>query len=106
MSICFYRIGNIDQTYLLSANVDSFFPISKMPKRINLAVGYEAEGIISGNNYISDLNSCFEDKKNPQFYLSLDADLTTINTKSYFLKTVFSIFLYYKNPLTKSRINI
>ena len=86
------------QTYWLSANVHSFFPTSKIPKWVNLAVGYGAEGMISGNKEISDVNSSFEDKRYRQFYLSLDADLTKINTKSHFLKTIFSIFNTIKIP--------
>ncbi|MEO8235112.1 MAG: DUF2279 domain-containing protein [Flavobacterium sp.] len=86
------------QTYWLSANVHSFFPTSKIPKWVNVAFGYGAEGMISGNKQISDANSSFEDKRYRQFYLSLDADLTKINTKSHFLKTIFSIFNTIKIP--------
>ncbi|EKT3962571.1 DUF2279 domain-containing protein [Flavobacterium psychrophilum] len=86
------------QTYWLSANVHSFFPNSKISKWLNVAVGYGAEGMISGNKGISDLNSSFEDKRHRQFYLSLDADLTKIKTKSHFLKTIFSILNTIKIP--------
>ena len=86
------------QTYWLSANVHSFFPTSKIPKWINVAVGYGGEGMITGNKDISDVNSGFEDKRYRQFYLSLDADLTKIKTKSHFLKTIFSVFNTIKIP--------
>ena len=86
------------QTYWLSANVHSFFPKSKIPKWVNLAVGYGAEGMLSGNTHIYDLNSGFEDKRYRQFYLSFDADLTKINTKSHFLKSIFSILNTIKIP--------
>ena len=86
------------QTYWLSANVYSFFPTSKIPKWLNLAIGYGGEGMVSGNNVISDVNSSFEDKRYRQFYLSFDVDLTKINTKSHFLKTIFSVFNTIKIP--------
>jgi hypothetical protein len=86
------------QTYWLSANVHSFFPASKIPKWLNLAIGYGGEGMVSGNNVISDVNSSFEDKRYRQFYLSFDVDLTKINTKSHFLKTIFSVFNTIKIP--------
>ena len=86
------------QTYWLSANLHSFFPTSKIPKWVNVAVGYGAEGMISGNNRISDANNGFVDKRHRQFYLSFDIDLTKINTKSHFLRTIFSIFNTLKIP--------
>ncbi|MEN9488240.1 MAG: hypothetical protein RL494_505 [Bacteroidota bacterium] len=86
------------QTYWLSANVHSFFKTSKIPKWINIAVGYGGEGMISGNKGISDSNIRFDDNRYRQFYLSFDADLTKINTNSHFLKTIFSIFNTIKIP--------
>jgi uncharacterized protein YfiM (DUF2279 family) len=86
------------QTYWLSANVHSFFKKSKIPNWLNLAVGYGAEGMITGNNDI--VNPVFfpEKQRTRQFYLSFDADLTKIKTKSHVLKTVFSLFNTIKIP--------
>ena len=86
------------QTYWLSTNLHSFFSTSKIPKWMNIAVGYGGEGMISGNSGIYDVNSNFEDKRYRQFYLSFDVDLTKINTKAHFLKTLFSIFNTIKIP--------
>ncbi len=86
------------QTYWLSVNLHSFFKLSKLPKWLNLAVGYGADGMISGRSETAaDLNLPIM-KRERQFYLSLDADLTKIETKSAFLKTFFSIFNAIKIP--------
>ena len=86
------------QTYWLSANVNSFFKSSKVPKWINIAVGYGADGIITGRTENNPLFSSFETKRSRQFYLSFDADLTKIHTKSHFLKTFFAVFNSIKIP--------
>lgn len=86
------------QTYWLSVNLHSFFKKSKIPNWLNVAVGYGAEGMISGKSDFFDPNITFQDKRYRQFYLSLDADLTKIKTKSHFLKTIFSVFNTIKIP--------
>ena len=85
------------QTYWLSANVYSFQKESKMPKWLNLAFGYGAEGMISGDNNTTQ-NSSQNTERYRQFYFSLDADLTKIQTKSHFLKTFLSILNSIKIP--------
>ena len=86
------------QTYWLSANIHSFSKTSKIPKWLNLAVGYGGEGMITGNDQF--VNSIFlpEATRKRQFYVSLDVDLTKIETKSRVLKTVFSLFNTLKVP--------
>lgn len=86
------------QTYWLSANIASFVPDAKIPKWLNLAVGYGAEGMITGQDVL--VNSLFlpESKRVRQFYLSLDVDLTRIETKNHTLKTLFSVFNTIKIP--------
>ena len=85
------------QTYWLSVNVHSFIKSESIPKFLNFAFGYGADGMISAlqPEVILDGNN-FE--RNRQFYLSLDLDLTKIPTKSHFLKTVFSVFNTIKIP--------
>ncbi|HNQ28379.1 MAG TPA: DUF2279 domain-containing protein, partial [Aquaticitalea sp.] len=85
------------QTYWLSANVHSFFKDSKVPKWLNVAIGYGADGMISGKNMdvdgvVTDLN------RRRQFYLSLDADLSKIRTDSHLLKALFDIINVIKIP--------
>ncbi|MFV5698380.1 DUF2279 domain-containing protein [Flavobacterium sp. ZT3R17] len=86
------------QTYWLSVNLYSFAKDSKMPKWLNLALGYGAEGMITGNreNNMSFLSQ--NPQRFRQFYLSFDVDLTKINTKSHFLKTLFSVLNTVKIP--------
>ena len=93
------------QTYWLSTNLHSFFKQSKIPKWLNLAVGYGADGMITGKSETSDVFLYPETKRTRQFYLSLDVDLTKINTKSHFLKTFFSIFNSIKIPAPTFEIN-
>lgn len=93
------------QTYWLSANVHSFFKQSKIPKWINVAVGYGAEGMITGKDAFVNTIFLPESERVRQYYLSLDVDLSKIETKSHLLKTVFSIFNTIKIPAPTLEIN-
>jgi hypothetical protein len=86
------------QTYWFSANLYSFSKKSKIPKWLNLALGYGAEGLIGENDDKNQLIFLIKPEKYRQFYLSLDLDLTKISTKSHFLKTVFSVLNTLKIP--------
>jgi len=79
------------QTYWLSANISSFAKKTKIPKWLNVAIGYGAEHMISG--YPLETNNRYR-----QFYLSLDLDLTKIETNSKFLKNVFTAINFIKIP--------
>lgn len=85
------------QTYWLSFNIQSFTKDSFTPKWLNLAFGYSGEGMLYGNDAEAIENGIIQ---NPyrQFYLSLDVDLTKIETKSHFLKSLFSVFNTLKIP--------
>ena len=86
------------QTYWLSANLHSFFKASKIPTWLNVAVGYGAEGMITGNEDLVNTVFLPETERFRQFYFSFDADLTKIKTKSHVLKTVFEVFNTIKIP--------
>lgn len=86
------------QTYWLSINLNSFAKGSKIPKWLNVALGYGAEGMITGNKADTLPNIAYNPKRFRQLYLSLDVDLTKIKTNSHFLKTVFSVFNAVKIP--------
>ncbi|TDE04825.1 DUF2279 domain-containing protein [Flavobacterium sandaracinum] len=86
------------QTYWLSVNLHSFAKGSKIPKWLNVALGYGAEGMITGRNENRTTFSASNTQRFRQFYLSLDVDLTKIKTNSHFLKTVFSVFNTIKIP--------
>lgn len=86
------------QTYWLSANLKSFFKDSRIPKILNVAIGYGADGMIAGKGENSVIIAGKNQPESRQFYLSLDLDLTKIKTKSHFLKTFFSVFSVLKIP--------
>ena len=79
------------QTFWLSANIQSFFKKSKVPKFLNIAIGYGVENLDN-----STLNTNVEPYR--QLFLSLDVDLTRIKTNSHVLKTLFSVFNTIKVP--------
>ncbi len=92
------------QTYWLSANIHSFFKQSKVPKWLNVAVGYGAEGLVAGTPETQREISP-QLKRFRQFYLSLDIDLTKIETKSKFLNSIFSVINFIKIPAPTLEIN-
>ena len=85
------------QTFWLSVNLHSFFKGSKIPKWLNLAIGYGVEGVDS-NDRILEKSTNQQLEPYRQLYLSLDVDLTKIKTNSHFLKTVFYVFNTIKIP--------
>lgn len=86
------------QTYWLSANIHSFTKASKIPKWLNIAIGYGAEGMITGDKEPVGEILLPETERYRQFYLSLDVDLTKIETKSHFLKTILTVLNAVKIP--------
>ncbi|MFV5688425.1 DUF2279 domain-containing protein [Flavobacterium sp. ZT3R25] len=86
------------QTYWLSVNLYSFAKGSKIPKWLNLALGYGAEGMITGNRQNETQFPTLNRQRYRQFYVSFDVDLTKINTKSHFLKTLFAVLNTVKIP--------
>jgi hypothetical protein len=89
------------QTYWLSVNVRSFLKKSSIPKWINVAAGYGADGLLSG----SDNNELWSTPRRRQFYLSLDIDLTRVNTKSSVLRTMFEVVNTIKIPAPTIEFN-
>lgn len=85
------------QKYWLSFNINSFLKKEGFPNWLNLAIGYGGEGMIFGKNSEAFLNGI---QQNPtrNYYLSLDLDLTKIESKSHFLTTIFSVFNTIKIP--------
>lgn len=85
------------QTYWLSFNIHSFLKSNQIPKWLNLAVGYSADGMVFAHN--EPVNNFMVNKnRKRQFYLSLDVDLSRIETKSAFLRSVFDVFNVVKVP--------
>ncbi|MDQ6889662.1 MAG: YfiM family protein [Bacteroidota bacterium] len=92
------------QSYWLSANIHSFFPDSKLPGWLSLAVGYGAENMFGARSNIavdktgtvifdrSDL------KRYRQWYISPDVDFTKIRTNKKGLKVLFFVLSAVKFP--------
>lgn len=98
------------QTYWLSGNLKSFFPETRLPSWLNMAVGYGADGMFGGyENKWTDADgnpvTRSDIKRKRQFYLAPDVDLTKIKTKSKFLKTSFFILNSLKFPAPALQID-
>jgi len=94
------------QTYWLSANMHSISKNkdSKIPKWLNLAFGYGADGMLTANS--DNVDNLFTNQDRfRQFYLSFDVDLTRISTNSHLLKTIFSVLNMIKIPLPTVEFN-
>ncbi|WP_273292608.1 DUF2279 domain-containing protein [Winogradskyella sp.] len=90
------------QTYWLSANLNTFFKTDYIPNWLNLAFGYGADGMLTGDpNDPLFLNQ----NRTRQYYLSLDIDLTRIKTNSNVLKTIFDVFNVIKIPFPAIELN-
>jgi hypothetical protein len=76
------------QTYWLSVNMGSFLPKCKLPKWLNLAVGYGAEGMYNAKAPDSYT----------QYYLSFDIDFWQIKTKSKWVNTILKSVGFIKIP--------
>jgi len=92
------------QTYWLSANVNSFVKSSKLPKWLNVAFGYGADGMLTGKNEVVD-NLLISQNRQRQFYLSLDVDLSKIKTNSRLLQSLFDVFNTIKVPFPTMEFN-
>jgi uncharacterized protein YfiM (DUF2279 family) len=92
------------QTYWLSLNLHSFFKDSKIPKWLNVAFGYGADGMISGTNETDNETIIYQDPYR-QYYFSLDIDLTRINTNSHVLRTIFDVLNVLKVPFPALEFN-
>ncbi|WP_225036149.1 DUF2279 domain-containing protein [Winogradskyella sp. SM1960] len=90
------------QTYWLSANINSFLKTESIPNWLNLAFGYGADGMLTGDDY----DPLFlNQNRTRQYYLSLDIDLTRIKTNSHLLKTLFDVFNVIKLPFPTLELN-
>ena len=92
------------QTYWLSANLHAFFQESKIPKWLNVAVGYGAEGMLAGVKDV-DNQVLTSNERYRQYYLSFDVNLNAIRTNSKLLRSIFDVFNMIKIPLPTLEIN-
>jgi len=88
-------------TYWFSFSPYKIFKFKKVPKWLNLAIGYGANGMLGE----FENKSMYKGKEIPsfkryrQFYLSLDIDFSKIRTKSRFVNKIFDGLSYIKIPL-------
>lgn len=89
------------QTVWLSVNPASFFPEREILPWLNIALGYGANGMLGGSdnpltNRAGEVLPIMDRYR--QYYLSLDIDLSRIETRSNVLKTIFSVVGFVKIP--------
>ena len=88
-------------TYWFSFSPNTLFPNSKIPRWLNMSLGYGSDGMVGEFTNIKS----YKGKEIPdyrrfrQYYLSLDIDFSKIKTNSRFIKTVFKSISYIKVPL-------
>lgn len=92
------------QTYWVSANLHSFFKESKLPKWLNVAAGYGADGMLTGIENIEN-QSFMNQNRIRQYYLSLDIDLSRIKTNSHVLRSILDVFNVFKIPFPTIEFN-
>lgn len=90
------------QTYWLSVNIASFLKKeTQFPKWLNVALGYGADGMISGNantSVVDIYGNTLYFERYRQAYLSLDLDLTRVPVKHKFLRIIFNTLNCIKFP--------
>ena len=92
------------QTYWASATLKSFFPTSKLPNWLAIAVGYGASGMFGAEENLAkdDAGNITFDRRDVrryrQWYLAPDIDLTKIKTKKKGLKFLFTVLSAFKFP--------
>src|SRR5690606_39243012 len=86
------------QTYWLNFNLHSFFKESRIPKWLDLSLGYGAYGMI---NAVQDIDNQLlkTSGRGRQFYLSFDINLSKVKVKnSRFLTSVLDVLNVIKVP--------
>lgn len=90
------------QTYWLSANIKSFIKTEGIPNWLNLAFGYGADGMLTGD---PNDPTFLDQNRTRQYYFSLDIDLSRIKTNSHLLKTIFDVLNVIKVPFPTIEFN-
>ncbi|MCW3093481.1 MAG: hypothetical protein JWP81_4550 [Ferruginibacter sp.] len=91
-------------TIWASGNIHSFFPESKLPPWLSVAVGYGAEGLFGAReNVAKDVNGNItfdrhDIKRYRQWYLAPDIDFTKIRTKKKGVKALLTLLSAFKMP--------
>ena len=96
------------QTYWLSANIASFInKPSRFPGWINLAFGYSAEGMLGASENPPEYDGkplpLYE--RYPQYFLTMDIDLTRIKTRSETVRLLLNLIGFIKIPFPALEYN-
>lgn len=96
------------QTYWISANISSFLlPGNRFPRWLCVSFGYSAEGMLGAKSNPAEYNGeplpRFE--RYPQFFLSLDADLTRIRTNNKTVRLLLNMIGFIKIPFPALEFN-
>lgn len=92
------------QSYWASANLRSFFPDSKLPQWLNIAVGYGAEGMFGARSNIAYnkngeiIFNRTDIHRYRQWYLAPDIDFTKIPTNKKGIKVLLFLLNSFKFP--------
>jgi uncharacterized protein YfiM (DUF2279 family) len=92
------------QTYWASINLRSFFPKSRLPRWLNVAVGYGAEGMFGAENNIGkddNGNITFsrpDIKRYRQWFIAPDIDLTRIKSNKKGIRLLLGVLNAFKFP--------
>ena len=92
------------QTYWASVNLRSFFPKSRLPRWLNVAVGYGAEGMFGAEANVGTAengNITFnrpDIKRYRQWFIAPDIDLTKIPTKKKGVRLLLGVLNAFKFP--------
>lgn len=91
------------QTYWLSANLDRFFPTAKLPKWLNVSVGYSSDLMLGGmSNNWTEADGTPVNRNDiarvRRYYFSADVDLTRIPTRKKWVRTIFTALNAIKIP--------
>ena len=92
------------QTYWASVNLHSFFPETKLPRWLNISIGYGAAGMFGGTKnigYDSQGNVIFsrsDIRRYRQWYLSPDVDFSKIRTNKKGIKFLLFVLNSFKFP--------
>lgn len=98
------------QTYWVSANLHSFAPDSFWPKWFNMAAGYNARGMLGGEENRWTGKDGIEHnypqiERTRHYFLSPDIDLTRIRTNKKWLRTLFFVASMIKIPAPALELN-
>ena len=91
------------QTYWVSANIRAFLPDSRLPKWLNIAAGYNARGMLGGedNNWTTKDGGSYsypQIDRTRHFFLAPDLDLTRIRTNKKWLRSLLFVANMIKIP--------